>query len=122
MKNYDERWICAFLTSAKREDIMKAAGIGKTRYYRLKADPEFMRIVNERRGDIVRAAVMKMESHLVESIEVLWDVVMKEDTSDQVRLNGINMLLSQFNSYRMLTDLQERIETLEKIAGEQDET
>lgn len=122
MKNYDERWICAFVSAVRREEIMKAAGIGKTRYYRLKADPEFMRIVNERRGDIVRAAVMKMESHLVESIEVLWDVVMKEDTSDQVRLNGINMLLSQFNSYKMLTDLQERIETLEKIAGEQDET
>ena len=122
MKNYDERWICAFLTSVRREDIMKAAGIGKTRFYRLKNDPEFMRIVNERRGDIVREAVMRMESHLAEAVEVLWAVVTKEEVSDQVRLNGINMLLSQFNSYRFLTDLQERIETLEKIAGEQDET
>ena len=122
MKNYDERWICAFVSAVKREEIMKAAGIGKTRYYRLKADPEFMRIVNERRGDIVREAVMRMESHLVESIEVLWAIVMKEDTSDQVRLNGINMLLSQFNNYRILTDIQERIENLEKIAGEHDET
>ena len=119
---YNERWISAFVSGTRREQIMLAAGIGKTRYYRLKADPEFMRIVNERRGDIVRAAVMKMESHLVESIEVLWDVVMKEDTSDQVRLNGINMLLSQFNNYRILTDIQERIENLEKIAGEHDET
>ena len=122
MKNYDERWICAFVSAVRREEIMKAAGIGKTRYYRLKADPEFMRIVNERRGDIVREAVMRMESHLAEAVEVLWAVVTKEEVSDQVRLNGINMLLSQFNSYKMLTDLQERIETLEKIAGEQDET
>ena len=122
MKNYDERWICAFLTSVRREDIMKAAGIGKTRFYRLKNDPEFMRIVNERRGDIVREAVMRMESHLAEAVEVLWAVVTKEEVSDQVRLNGINMLLSQFNSYKMLVDIQERIENLEKIAGEQDET
>ena len=122
MKNYDERWICAFLTSVRREDIMKAAGIGKTRFYRLKNDPEFMRIVNERRGDIVREAVMRMESHLAEAVEVLWNIVTKEEVSDQVRLNGINMLLSQFNSYKMLVDIQERIENLEKIAGEQDET
>lgn len=122
MKNYDERWVCAFVSAVKREEIMKAAGIGKTRYYRLKADPEFMRIVNERRGAIVREAVLRMESHLAEAVDVLWDVVMKEDTSDQVRLNGINMLLSQFNNYKLLTDIQERIESLEKIAGEHNET
>ena len=119
MKNDDERWICAFISAVKREEIMKAAGIGKTRYYRLKADPEFMRIVNERRGDIVRGAVMRMESFLTEDVERLQDIIRDEEVKPQVRVNAIQLLLTQFNNYKMLTDIQERVESLERIAGEQ---
>lgn len=119
MKSYNERWINAFVTGIKRDEVMQMAGIGKVRYYSLKNDPEFMRIVNERRGDIVRGAVMKMESYLSEDIERLQGIIRDEEVKPQVRINGIQLLLTQFNNYKMLTDIQKRIENLEKIAGEQ---
>lgn len=120
MAAYNERWIASFMTCSKRDEIMEKAGIGKQRYYNLKNDPEFMRIVNERRGDIVRSAVMKMESYLSEAVEILQDIIRNEETAPQVKINAIQLLLSQYNNFKTLTDIQERIEHLEKIAGTQE--
>lgn len=119
MKSYSERLINAFVSGYKRDEIMQAAGIGKQKYYALKRDPEFIRLVNERRGDIVRGAVMKMESFLTEDVELLQDIITDEEVRPQVRVNAIQLMLTQFNNYKMLTDIQERVENLEKIAGEQ---
>lgn len=119
---YNERWISAFVSGTRREQIMLAAGIGKTRYYRLRADQEFMRIVTQRRNEITKEAVLKMQSYLCEDVEILQGIIRSGDTADQVRVNAIQLLLNQFNAYWSLTELQERIEILEKIAGEHDET
>ena len=119
MKSYNERWINAFVSGGRRGESMQAAGVGKQKYYNLKHDPEFMRIVNERRGDIDRGAVMRMETFLTEDVERLKNIIRDEEVKPQVRVNAIQLLLTQFNNYKMLTDIQERIENLEKIAGEQ---
>ena len=113
MKEYPESLITAFLTSYKPAEIMKLTGISKTKYYRLKRDPDFQRILTQRRSEIIRSAVLKMESYLTEDVEILQSIIRKEDTSDQVKINGINLLMSQLNQWKSTTDLLDRLQALE---------
>jgi len=112
-KTYPENVITAFLTSYKRSEIMKTAGIGKEKYYVLKNDPDFMRIVTERRDELIKEAVLKMESYLSEDVEILQSIIRKPDTSDQVKINGINLLMSQLNAWKNTTEILARLQALE---------
>ena len=113
MKQYEESLITAFLTSYKPAEIMKLTGISKTKYYGLKRDPDFQRILTQRRTEIIKEAVLKMESYLTEDVEILQGIIRKEDTSDQVKINGINLLMSQLNQWKSTTEILDRLQALE---------
>ena len=113
MKIYEEKDINAFLTSTKAVTIMKTEKIGKTRYYRLKNDPEFQRIVTQRRNDIVKEAVLRMESFLTEDVETLQEIIRNPETKDQVKVNAIQVMLSQLGQWKTYTEIMERLERLE---------
>ena len=113
MKQYEESLITAFLTSYKPAEIMKLTGISKTKYYRLKRDPDFQRILTQRRTEIIKEAGLKMESYLTEDVEILQGIIRKEDTSDQVKINGINLLMSQLNQWKSTTEILDRLQALE---------
>ena len=113
MKQYEESLITAFLTSYKPAEIMKLTGLSKTKYYRLKRDPDFQRILTQRRTEIIKEAVLKMESYLTEDVEILQGIIRKEDTSDQVQINGINLLMSQLNQWKSTTEILDRLQALE---------
>lgn len=112
-EKYTEALITAFLTSYKPSEIMKAADISKTKYYRLKADADFQRILTERRSELVREAVMKMESYLSEDVEILQEIIRDETTSAQVKINGINLLMSQLSNWKTMTEVLDRLQKLE---------
>lgn len=112
-KEYPETLITAFLISYKPVEIMKSTGISKTKYYRLKADREFQRVLAERRTDLVKEAVLKMESYLSEDVEILQSIIRKPDTSDQVKINGINLLMNQLNAWKNTTEVLDRLQALE---------
>ena len=113
MKEYPESLITAFLTSFKPAEIMKVTGISKSKYYRLKKDRDFQKILTERRTELVKSAVMKMESYLNEDVEILQSIIRKDDTSDQVKINGINLLMSQLNTWKQTTEILDRLQALE---------
>ena len=117
-KTYPESLITAFLTSFKPAEIMKLTGIGKTKYYCLKNDPEFQKIVTERRTELIKTAVLKMESYLTEDVEILQSIIRKEDTSDQVKINGINLLMSQLGQWKQTTEILDRLQRLEDAYGQ----
>ncbi len=112
-KEYPENVITAFLMSYKPVEIMRISGIGKNKYYALKKDPDFMRIVTERRDELIKEAVLKMESYLSEDVEILQSIIRKPDTSDQVKINGINLLMSQLNAWKNTTEILARLQALE---------
>lgn len=113
MKTYPEEYITAFMTSCKRAEIMKLAGIGKNKYYSLKADPEFMRIVTERRDELIREAVLKMESYLSENVEALQKIIRDPETKDQVRVNALTLFSNQLGQWRNSTEILDRLQKVE---------
>lgn len=113
MKEYPESLITAFMTSCKRAEIMKMAGIGKNKYYALKSDPNFMRIVTERRDELIREAVLKMESYLSENVEALQKIIRDPDTKDQVRVNALTLFSNQLGQWRNSTEILDRLQKVE---------
>lgn len=118
MEKYSEGLICAFLTSYSPKEIMQTASISKTKYYRLKADADFQKVLTERRSELVREAVLKMESYLSEDVEILQDIIKDPKTSAQVKINGINLLMTQLNSWKTMTEVMERLQKLEDAQTE----
>lgn len=113
MKEYEEHIIAAFLSNWKPKEIQAAAGISKSKYYKLKNDSDFQRILTERRSEIIKEAVMKMESYLSEDIEILQSIIRDEKTSPQIKINGINLLMTQLNNWKQTTEILDRLQKLE---------
>ena len=113
-KKYDERLINAFCQATKRDEIMRVARIGKIKYYNLRADPDFMKAVNTRRADICREAVLRMEGYLSEDVDRLQEIIRNPETSAQVRVNAINLLMTQLANWRTATDIEARLLALEE--------
>lgn len=119
MKTYDERLITAFLTSYKPSEVQKTAGISKTKYYKLKADPEFMAVVKERRDLLIKEAVLKMESYLLENVETLQEIIRNPETKAQIKVNALQLFMNQLAGWKGITDLTDRIEALESPRGQE---
>ena len=113
VKEYPESLITAFLTSYKPVDVMRSAGISKSKYYSLKADPDFQRVLTERRTEIVKSAVLKMESYLTEDVERLQEIIRDPETKDQIKVNAIQLLMSQLGQWKNTTEILERLQALE---------
>lgn len=113
MKEYEEHIIAAFLSNWKPKEIQAAAGISKSKYYKLKNDSDFQRILTERRSEIIKEAVWRMEGYLNEDIEILQSIVRDEKTSPQIKINAINLLMTQLNNWKQTTEILDRLQKLE---------
>ena len=118
MKQYEEHIVVAFLTHWKAKEIQAAAEISKNKYYELKNDKDFQRILTERRSEFVREAVLKMESYLSEDVEILQTIIRDENTSAQVKVNAINLMMSQLNQWKQTTEMLDRLQMLEDAQGQ----
>ena len=114
---YEEVWITAFMTSCKRTEIMKTAGISKSQYYRLKGDQEFQKIINERRSELIREAVLKMESYLSKDVEILQGIIEDPETPRQIKINGIQLMMNQLAQWKQTDHILDMIQALEDAEG-----
>jgi len=114
-KNYteDERVIGAFLNHFRMVDVMRETGLSKNTVYKIRNDPEFQRVIRERKEAILKTAVNKMQSYLTRDVSILQQIAEDPDASAQVRINAISTIMSQLKDWTMVTDLMKRIEALE---------
>lgn len=115
-KQYSERVISAFLNNMKTVDIAREAGISETTVRKYRSDPELQRVLNERKRDMITAAVDVMRGFLKEGSEILVTLIRDPETPAQTRVNALNLLFSQLRDWMTTTEIQQRIEILE-IAG-----
>ena len=113
MKDYPEKLITAFISETRPIDIQRAAGIGNTKYYALKRDPEFQRVLTERRTEIIQTAVKRMENNFVKNADTLQAIIDDKEVSPQIRVNALRLYGEQFGQWKMTTDILERIERIE---------
>ena len=118
----DERVISAFLTNYRAVDIMKETGLSKSTVYKLRNNQAFQKVIKERKQAILKTAVNKMQSYLTKDVEILQEIIEDPETSAQVKINGIRVLMEQLRDWTMTTDIIKRLEALENPSEDVSET
>lgn len=118
----DERVISAFLTNYRAVDIMAETGLSKSTVYKLRNNQAFQKVIKERKQAILKTAVNKMQSYLTKDVEILQEIIEDPETSPQVKINGIRVLMEQLRDWTMTTDIIKRLEALENPSEDVSET
>lgn len=118
----DERVISAFLTNYRAVDIMAETGLSKSTVYKLRNNQAFQKVIKERKQAILKTAVNKMQSYLTKDVEILQEIIEDPETSAQVKINGIRVLMEQLRDWTMTTDIIKRLEALENPSEDVTET
>ena len=115
-RNYyeNETVIKAFLNNYSMTDIMKDTGLSKTTCYKIRNDPKFQDVLRGRREAITNTAVNKMQECLLKDVDILQKIIEDPDTAAQTRVNAIQVLMNQFRDWVTTTDLQKRLEALQR--------
>lgn len=123
-KNYteDERVIAAFMNNFRMVDVMKETGLSKNTVYKIRNDPEFQKVIRERKEAILKTAVNKMQSYLTRDIEVLQEIIEDPETSAQTKVNAIKTLMEQLRDWTTTTDIMKKLEALQKASKDVSET
>lgn len=123
-KNYteDERVIGAFLNNFRMVDVMKETGLSKNTVYKIRNDPEFQKVIRERKEAILKTAVNKMQSYLTKDVEILQGIIEDPETSAQTKVNAIQTLMNQLRDWTTTTDIMKKLEALQKPSEDVSET
>ena len=123
-KNYteDERVIGAFLNNFRMVDVMKETGLSKNTVYKIRNDPEFQKVIRERKEAILKTAVNKMQGYLTKDVEILQQIIEDPETSAQTKVNAIQTLMNQLRDWTTTTDLMKKLEALQNTSGDVFET
>lgn len=114
MKEYPETLIEAFLTEYKLIDIARVTGLGRETVRRYKNDPDFQAVLTERRSAMVSAAVDRMTAYMTEDVEILQAVIRDPDTSAQTKVNAIQVMMNQLQTWTTTTDILRRLQAIER--------
>jgi hypothetical protein len=123
-KNYteDERVIGAFLNNFRMVDVMRETGLSKKTCYKIRNDPEFQKVIRERKEAILKTAVNKMQGYLTKDVEILQQIIEDPETSAQTKVNAIQTLMNQLRDWTTTTDIMKKLEALQNTSGNVSDT
>ena len=113
----DERVIGAFLTNFRTVDVMKATGLSSKTVYKIRNDPKFQKVLQERKDAVLQEAVEKMRGYMTKNVEILQGIIEDPETSAQTKINGIQLMFNAFRDWTTTTDLIKRVEALQEASG-----
>lgn len=118
-KNYteDERVISAFLNNFRMVDVIRETGLSKKTCYKIRNDPEFQKVIRERKEAILKTAVNKMQGYLTKDVEILQQIIEDPETSAQTKVNAIQTLMNQLRDWTTTTDIMKKLEALQDTSG-----
>ena len=118
----DERVIGAFLNNFRMVDVIRETGLSKNTCYKIRNDPEFQKVLRERKEAILKTAVNKMQGYLTRDVEILQEIIEDPNTSAQTKVNAIQTIMNQLREWTTTTDIMKRLETLQKPSEDVSET
>ena len=109
----------AFLKAMLEEStISKAAEnarISRESAHKYLRDPEFKAELERRRGECLNDTVQFLQGKLLLCSEQLVKIIENECTADQVKINAINTVFSNFKSMSETANVIARLEQIEKL-------
>ena len=118
----DERVIGAFLNNFRMVDVIRETGLSKKTCYKIRNDPEFQKVLRDRKEAILKTAVNKMQGYLTRDVEILQEIIEDPNTSPQTKVNAIQTLMNQLRDWTTTTDIIKRLEALQDTSGNVSDT
>ena len=115
MKEYSEVVITAFATYTRTIDLMTATGLCKTTIIKYKKDKRLLELATERRLQVVKESVFKMQSELTKCVDTLVRIRDDEEINPQIRVYACNCIMNQCKDWTMSIDVLDRLKALEEI-------
>ena len=119
-KEFPEKLVGAFLSCYRTTDIAKMAGVSRNTVYRLKADSDFQKILNDRKAKMIETSVNEMRTCFTKNIKMLQEVIENPETPPQTKIYGISTFLSAMKSWTEITDILQRLQVLEESVQSSD--
>ena len=109
-----DRIIMGLLANVTVSETARATGISESTIYRYLRDVEFRQEYEKKRIEMLKDNCHTLQANMNKAIYELVDIIGNDETSPQIRLNAIDMLLR--HSYRLTEqcDILERLEKLEE--------
>ena len=114
MKEYSEEIIDAFMFNAKLVDISRQSGLSLSQVKRLRKNADFQKIIRQRKDEIVRTSVNRMQAYFIMDVDVLQNIIKNKDINPQTRIYAISVLFSSLKDWMTISDLVERMDDIEK--------
>lgn len=118
----DERVIGAFLNNFRMVDVIRETGLSKKTCYKIRNDPDFQKVLRDRKEAILKTAVNKMQGYLTRDVEILQEIIEDPNTSPQTKVNAIQTLMNQLRDWTTTTDIIKRLEALQDTSGNVSDT
>lgn len=115
----------AFLKAMLEESTISkaadAAKISRETAYKYLKDPTFKAELDKRRSECLNDTVRFLQSKLILCSEQLVKIIENEDTADQVKINAINTVFTNFKSMSETAEVITRLEQIERLMEAGDE-
>ena len=115
----------AFLKAMLEESTISkaadAANISRETAYKYLKDPAFKTELDKRRSECLNDTVRFLQSKLTLCSEQLVKIIENEETADQVKINAINTVFTNFKSMSETAEVITRLEQIEKLMEAEDE-
>jgi hypothetical protein len=116
-KTADDALILALACGASIETAAQKVGVGPRTVHRRLKDPEFMRRLDEVRGEMLKRTTDMLTAAALEAVRTLVSL-QSAATAAAVRLGAARAILEIGVKYRETNDLAQRILTLEQQVAE----
>lgn len=114
----NEPLIMSCINNYSVTEISRTTGISRATLYKLFNNAEFKKAIAERKAAIVRATVGAMQSRLLRNVDTLQGIADDLETAPQVRINAIQVLMTQLKDYMSITDISDRLAEIETKLNE----
>lgn len=104
-----------FAAHAFVEAACEEAGISRETYYKWLKNPVFKSELDRLRNEIVNDAVNQLKATTVKAATTL-SLLLDRDDNPSVQRAAANDILNHVGKFKELQELQERIETLERLS------
>lgn len=115
MNQKQSAFLKAMLEESTISKAAKAAKISRETAYKYLKDLEFKAELDKRRSECLNDTVRFLQSKLTVCSEQLVRIIENEYTADQVKINAINTLFSNFKSMSETVEIIARLEEIERL-------
>lgn len=116
----DECVIAALLSTPTLDAAAQQCGLSVRQLYTRRQNPDFIRKLREAQGDALEGAVRYLQHSTATAASTLVEIC--ENGQEQNRLTAARTLLDQAAKLTEVVDFSRRLEALERMEAEGDET